>query len=323
MHPTSTRPDALDATLVSDAIRAHLARGGRCVVHSVFRSVVNLETPGGLITIGGSSVEPLPHGLRMRGDIDFRAAGLRIGHQVLLDERWIRIPAGAIAIDLSHAAGWSPRLPSTDFALARTRWRVRASDVRGLVAAAVRARSGSGDGLGDLVHHDGHTSLQSVARLAAPRLQRLAAALRDADPSAAGMAAESLVGLGPGLTPSGDDALVGMAAAVTAMPPPGTLDATYLRRVVDTAPARTTAVSTAFLRHAADGEFAAGLHELMAALIGPDPTGLASTIERSVAFGATSGTDTLVGVLMGLDALAGTVVDTPAVPLPETVRAAA
>ena len=323
MHPTSTRPDALDATLVSDAIRPHLARGGRCVVHSVFRSVVNLETPGGLVTIGGFPVEPLPHGLRIRGDIDFRAAGLRIGQQVLLDERWIRIPAGDIAIDLHGAAGWSPRLPSTEFSLARTRWRVRAASARSLVAAAVRGRPGSGDGLGDLVHHDGHTSLRPVARLAAPRLERLAAALRDADPSAASRAAESLLGLGPGLTPSGDDALVGMAAAVTAMPPPGMLDATYLRRAVDTAPARTTAVSTAFLRHAADGEFAAGLHHLIAALIGPDPTRLASTIERSVAFGATSGTDTLVGVLMGLDALAGMVVDNPAVPPLETVRAAA
>ena len=53
----------------------------------------------------------------------------------------------------------------------------------------------------------------------------------------------------------------------------------------------------------------------MATLIGPDPSDMMATIERSVAFGATSGADMLVGVLMALDALAGTV--------PERARTAA
>jgi len=323
MHPTSTRPGSLDATLVSDAIRPHLEPGRSCVVHSVFRAVVNLETRDGLISICGPSIEPLPHGLSIRGPIDFRTMGLRTGQPVILDRQRIRIPTADIDIDLSRATGWSARLPVTDPHLARARWRVRAQEAWSMVAAAVRARPGSRDGLGDLIGHDGGAPLQPVARLAAPRLERLAAALRDADPSAAGMAAESLVGLGPGLTPSGDDALVGMAAAVTATAMPGTLDATFLRRAVDTASTRTTAVSTTFLRHAAAGEFSGGLHGLMAALIGPDPSDAATTIERSVAFGATSGTDTLVGVLMGLDAIAGTVLEARAATVPQPARTAA
>jgi hypothetical protein len=307
MQLTSTRPGGFDATLVSNAIRPYLEQGGSCVVHSVFRAVLNLETRDGLITIGGPSVEPLPHGLCIRGPIDFRATGLRTGQDVILDRRRIRIPAFDIDIDLSRAASWSPRLLLADPHLARARWRIRAPEIRRLVAAAVRARPGSRDGLGDLIDHDGRALLGPVARLAAPRLERFAAALRHADPAAAGMAAESLLGLGPGLTPSGDDALVGMAAAVTALATPGTLDASFLRRAVDTASTRTTAVSATFLRHAAAGEFSGGLHGLMAAFIGPDPSDMVATIERSVAYGATSGADTLVGVFMGLDALAGTV----------------
>ncbi|MBI2762588.1 MAG: DUF2877 domain-containing protein [Chloroflexi bacterium] len=323
MHLTSTRPGQLDATLVSDAIRPHLERGRSGVVHSVFRAVVNLETRDGLITIGGPSVEPLPHGLRTRGPLDFQTMGLRPGQHVILDRRWIRIPACDIDIDLSLAANWSPRLPANDPELARARWRIRARDVRSLVAAAVRARPGSRDGLGDLIDTDGHSPLRPVARLAAPRLERLASAVRDADPSAAGTAAESLVGLGPGLTPSGDDALIGMAAALTALAAPGTLDATFLRRAVETAPNRTTAVSTTFLRHAAAGEFCGGLHGLMAGLTGPDPSEVRSAIERSVAFGATSGADTLVGVLMGLDAMVASVLDAPAVSVVGALAASA
>ena len=323
MHLTSTRPGEFDATLVSDAIRPYLQRGGSGAVHSVFRAVLNLETQDGLITIGGPSVEPLPHGLLIAGPIDFQTLGLRIGQQVILNGARIQIPACGIDIDVSRAAGWSPRLPATDPDLARARWRLRARHMRILAAAAVRARPGSCEGLGDLIDHQGQAPLRPVARLAAPRLECLVAAVRNSDPSAAGVAAASMVGLGPGLTPSGDDALVGMAAAVTAMATPGTLDATFLRRVADTASSRTTAVSTAFLRHAVAGEFSAGLHRLLAAFIGPDPSDVASTIERSVAFGATSGTDTLVGVLTGLDALAPSVLEAQAVPGPERVRTAA
>jgi len=315
MHPTSTRPGGFDATLVSDAIRPHLERGRSCIVHSVFRAVLNLEIREGLITIGGPSIEPLPPGLIVRGSIDFQTMGLRTGQGVILDRQRVRIPAADIDVDLSRAARWSPRLPAVDPDLARTRWGVRAPQARSLVAAAVRARPGSRDGLGDLIDRDGHASLRPVARLAAPRLKRLTAALRDADPSAAGMAAESLVGLGPGLTPSGDDVLIGVAAVITATATPCTLDATFLRRAVHTSSTRTTTVSATFLRHAAAGEFSGALHGLMAALIGPDPSDMAATIERSVAYGATSGADTLVGVLMALDALAGTV--------PERARTAA
>ncbi len=323
MHLTSTRPGEFDATLVSDAIRPCLEQGGSGAVHSVFRAVLNLQTRAGLMTIGGPSVEPLPHGLLLAGPLDFQTLGLRTGQQVVLNGTTIQIPAYGIDIDLSRAVSWSPRLPATDPDLARARWRLRARHVRILAAAAVRARAGSGDGLGDLIDHRGNAPLRPVARLAAPRLERLAEAVGNADRAAAGMAAESLVGLGPGLTPAGDDALVGLAAAVTAMAGPGTLDATFLRRVADTASSRTTAVSTAFLRHATAGEFSAGLHRLLAVLIGPDPSDVATTIERSVALGATSGTDTLVGVLWGLDALTAAVLDSRTGPVPERARTAA
>ena len=160
MHLTSTRPGSLDATLVSDAIRPHLERGRSCVVHSVFRAVLNLETGDGLITIGGPSIEPLAHGLSIRGLIDFQTMGLRTGQGVILDRQRIRIPAGDIDVDLSRAAGWSPRLLAIDPHLAQARWRVRAREAWSLVAAAVRARPGSRDGFGDLIDHDGHTPLR-------------------------------------------------------------------------------------------------------------------------------------------------------------------
>ena len=323
MHLTRTWPGVLDAMLVSDAITPHLERAEPCAVHSIFESVLNLETRNGLITVGGPSVGPLPHGLSISRELDYRSLGLRSGQLVILERHRIRIPGSNIEIDLSGATPWSPRLPVISQGVAQARWRDRAADMRRLAATAVRARPGAGDGIGALIDLDHGPSIGAVARIAGPRLECLAQAVRTGDPAAAGVAAESLVGLGPGLTPSGDDALVGMAAAVTAMAGPEALDASFLGSVAESAPTRTTMVSATFLRHASAGQFSASVHQLMGVLIGPDASDARTTIERCVAYGATSGADMLVGALLGLDALAPASRDRPGLPGPDWVRNAA
>ncbi|HYN70684.1 MAG TPA: DUF2877 domain-containing protein, partial [Candidatus Eisenbacteria bacterium] len=75
----------------------------------------------------------------------------------------------------------------------------------------------------------------------------------------------------------------------------------FLAEAVEDAAARTTAVSAALLRHAAAGEFSERLQGLLAALLGDDDAAVAPALDRAIAWGATSGTDCLVGVLFGLD----------------------
>ena len=68
---------------------------------------------------------------------------------------------------------------------------------------------------------------------------------------------------------------------------------------------RTTALAATLLRHAATGEYAERLHTLLAALLGSDDEAIPAAIDRAIAWGATSGTDCLLGVLIGLDVSAG------------------
>ena len=124
----------------------------------------------------------------------------------------------------------------------------------------------------------------------------------DGDSTAAANAATGLIGLGPGLTPSGDDVLVGVEAALHAL---GSPSAGFLALAVGDVEVRTTALAATLLRHAAAGEFAERLHTLLAALLGSDDEQIAAAVDRAVAWGATSGTDCLVGVLVGLDVAAG------------------
>ena len=96
----------------------------------------------------------------------------------------------------------------------------------------------------------------------------------------------TLVGLGPGLTPAGDDVLAAMLLTLSAVP--GTQSAVRAL-VAETAPllARTTALSATLLRHAAAGRGIPEVTELVDALAGSGD--LAAATARLLAVGHSSG----------------------------------
>lgn len=302
MQATRAPSAGLVAALVSEAVRPHLDRAGRSTVHSVFRSAVNLQTEIGLLTVCGPEAGRLPNGISLGERLDFRTLGVRPGPRVVIDARRVTIPMIGLEIDLTAASTWDPRVTRIGGPGARERWRGRSAWVRDLTADLLRAAGDPQAGFGSLLVPGSLLANGPSARLAWPRLDRLSEALRHGDRQAARAAAASLVGLGPGLTPSGDDALVGAAAASAALTVGGR---DFLRAVAQEAPDRTTIVASTFLRHAAAGEFAGRLHDLLGVLLGTDADAVPAAIELALAWGATSGADTLVGVLLGLDALSG------------------
>ncbi len=104
--------------------------------------------------------------------------------------------------------------------------------------------------------------------------------------------AAGLAGLGRGLTPAGDDFLMGvMLWAWLARPSPRD----FCRVLNEAAASRTTMLSAALLRAAADGQFSAPLHQLLDSLAGTGE--LEAAAARVLSYGATSGADTLAGFL--------------------------
>ena len=104
----------------------------------------------------------------------------------------------------------------------------------------------------------------------------------------------ALVGLGPGLTPAGDDVLAAMLLTLSAVPGTAT---TLAALVAETAPllTRTTALSATLLRHAAAGRGIPELTRLVDELA--DARDLAGTTARLLAVGHSSGTALAHGVL--------------------------
>jgi hypothetical protein len=106
--------------------------------------------------------------------------------------------------------------------------------------------------------------------------------------------AEQLAGLGAGLTPAGDDFLTGfMLWAWLAHPTPRRL----CNEIVKAAILRTSLLSAAFLRAAAEGECSTAWHQLLDAVLNGKEEQLAKAVGDVLSHGHTSGADTLAGFL--------------------------
>jgi len=105
---------------------------------------------------------------------------------------------------------------------------------------------------------------------------------------------EKLAGLGNGLTPAGDDFLSGiMLWAWLTHPDP----VPFCQTLLQAAARRTTTLSAAFLRAAAEGECARPWHVLLIALSTGAESDIQPAVQKVLAHGATSGADTLAGFL--------------------------
>ena len=141
-----------------------------------------------------------------------------------------------------------------------------------------------------------------------PEDEGLCEALQSNQPAAVRHAMCALLGTGEGLTPEGDDVLVGMLSGlrllgpVVGRPGAGGMLAAIAPIVLTEAPFRTTALSAALLRHAVAGEVADPVATFLHSLTGRGSLEEAITLLRTM--GSTSGLAAACGVLAAAEYLA-------------------
>lgn len=168
----------------------------------------------------------------------------------------------------------------------------------------------------------------------AGRFDVLLTAVAEGQPAAAVAAVDRLLGVGAGLTPTGDDLVAGLLAALQVVGPavdagPATTPtvpavlalaraddplwqravAAVAERIGERADHATTAISAALLRHAVRGEVCAPAAGLLRALTSASPA-LDRPLAELLRVGATSGRDLSLGVLAGTRLLAAVVSST-------------
>lgn len=122
----------------------------------------------------------------------------------------------------------------------------------------------------------------------------LAAAVVEHDHAGTTQAAGQLAGWGPGLTPAGDDVLLGLGSTLTCFEHPL---AGLFAPLVD---GRTTDLAAALIGHAANGEYVDEVAAVLAAAAGDGD--LRRAVVRLRAVGQSSGPALLLGVAIGLAA---------------------
>ncbi|HBU8428158.1 TPA: DUF2877 domain-containing protein [Klebsiella pneumoniae] len=115
---------------------------------------------------------------------------------------------------------------------------------------------------------------------------------------------DGLIGFGFGLTPDGDDYLLGYLAAISFLPQDIiSRHRRALTRIIISRLDRTNDISQHYLKRATEGHFSEAICQLLTHLSAPfSPSPLAAAATAVMRFGASSGVDCLAGLLHGIRA---------------------
>ena len=301
-----TDEGAVPALEVCHSLRRSIPAGGcPATVHSVFDRAVNLVTPLGLVTLLPKCRPLYPFSVRIDTDIPFPALGLRPDMSAMLLPG--EASAGTLRVDLTNAL-------DTDLSVLERKELIVPPDLSDRLErlAGVIGEEGKPEGMAPLVFHLEEGSSADYAErfphnhytaFLLPRVRRLFDALHTGQIVEISAAAGAMAGCGPGLTPSSDDFLCGMMAAMLARGGARgrvlrTMDIT--QRMGCAARVKTNVISGSFLIRSSQGLLSADVLDTVGQLFSNGPTqSLESAASRVISFGETSGTDILSGIYFG------------------------
>ena len=220
--------------------------------------------PAGLVALVGRDAHPGPVHLVLDGPVPT----LTPGSPVIVGDGELLV--GQRSVDLRAVQPWTGALPAPALVHAAA---PLLSDVLEEAAAGSPLSAAAG------------SPLSAMGARASEGLERL----RAGDPD---RAAALLGGLGPGLTPAGDDVLAGAMVALRALCGPNVQPA--LARAAGAV--RTCRISLAFLVLAARGQTLAPVHDLLVAAVKGDAERAAAAARALAAVGASSGADFALGL---------------------------
>ena len=252
-------------------------------VHSVFAQACNLACKDMLLTLGAYGAGNGPTTLRLaRGAPDDLRDLFDVGEPIHC--RQGRVPTRRTELRLCGASVWRPAERGPSLPPSRIEAHLRNAQLRLAQRRATHASVVDGEGAA------------------------VAAALRDAcralDCEQATRHVDKLIGWGEGLTPAGDDFLIGLVAGLAALVHGDERRWRFHDGLAAALACRTqgtTPIAAHFLRLAAAGHYTEPLIRLRHALICEDESAVVdAALQSALAVGATSGADTVSGLLAGL-----------------------
>ena len=255
------------AGAIGSVVDVRTPRSGR--VHSVFAHAVNLELGEQMWTVIARGGHDAALTIRLSGAVVPGDLSLRIHDPVCVRSSHVRV--GAAVIDARTAVRWMPQMYDIDLC-------------------------GLGERVAELEAAARHLAWEGAWTLA----DAVAGALASGGRSDLDDAVRRTIGRGPGLTPAGDDVLVGILAVLTAPVVAACRQPVTARLRAALVPAlpATTEISRALLSQASRGHVSRPVWELTSTLLSGSAAAAPVQARANVlATGATSGGDTCAGLV--------------------------
>ncbi len=306
------------------------------VVHSVFQSALNLRLHNSdhLLTLTSSEAD-LPQGIRVDTPDGFTFENFHVGEQVTCRDENLRLDS--LTVDLRRARHWQCDLPAleadTTSPAFSTAWnfvwdalneRQKLSDSEILAEEILRSchcekprrlsneRSEYIETSGDDREACRRRAISSQRHFYSYKINE---AMRDLVHATQqhklndSSAIKSMIGLGSGLTPSGDDLLVGYMAGLWCAVSDNKERWQFISELGEAVihhSQQTNDISCTYLYHAAHGQVSSRLENLAEVICnGKDSEQLIKIAEAAMQSGHTSGMDSVTGLLTGLTAWDG------------------
>ncbi|HEV8372232.1 MAG TPA: DUF2877 domain-containing protein [Actinomycetota bacterium] len=244
----------LPAHRVAVPVLERLAGGADGRVLGAGATAAWVDLGGFVLTIITREVPLLPNAVALTGGAGALAGQVAGGAARCVPGR-VDLPGVSVTWDPADPPAWDPTVPSPTAGGAAVGRRgdavLAALGVEAVADPAAVVRGLAGAGLASAAEAGGAGALELLLR-----------GVLERDPGPAGLAAERLLGRGPGLTPEGDDLLAAVAATVAVLGPAAGLDAARRAALLaalvpaDRLAGRTTSLAATLLELAARGQVA-------------------------------------------------------------------
>ncbi|MFF2450060.1 DUF2877 domain-containing protein [Neobacillus sp. NPDC058068] len=263
-------------------------------VHSTFNRTFNIQCleNGELYTIASSEIDNGPNTLII--DVDsISSMGLEVNDKVTVKNQTLTI-GNKLAISIDQAEKWESVIPTyphnVDILTRNVKWMQDYINI-----------NGKGGGMKRRIVAQSPFEAE-MSKMLDLRKNLLLDQLVKNHLSLAIPHAVSLIGLGPGLTPSGDDFLTGIFTVINMKNSPFYPQRSFCEDVLKNAKTLTNDISYMALKKASIGKVRESIICLIASIIAGNEEDLILSLNKVLSIGSSSGTDISIGLVCGMEA---------------------
>lgn len=308
----------MEVLFICENLQRTILKGGilRGHVHSVFKNACNIECDSLFITLlsRGKIMSPMSVILDGKDEVDFNNLNITKGLIFEFNESEIYCTQKNIFITMNNAKKWSSRIETSISNCSENQLLENIN----IIEQSLK-NHGKLYGIGSLINMVAsklpelnliifnESSFDKSFEFIKDRFMNFINSVISADMVGIGCAAQSVIGFGYGLTPSMDDFISGLMTSYIYMAIYYKKDLKQIyefnNKIISSGLPKTTRVSAEMLKHSSVGEINEAVRNLMVSTLNlkdGNQSSIVKALMEVIGYGETSGTDTSLGIYLGL-----------------------